>query len=268
MKNSSIFATNFIDNLPKFDVAQKVTHVWNRGIFESLEIPTLHSEIRCPMCGGSHGYRVNDGNKKDFCGWSCHQQQCIAIAVKVSACVYQKPTLANCGVPESLIDSSWEDIQQPKESIENLKKFCQSFSGFLLFAGNSGTGKSCASVCCMKKYLETRNDCQFVNVADLFVNWLALKQNSQSELGLLEKYAQCELLILDDVGNRAPSEAFLDFLYLLINKRNGKSTFGTIISTNLGYQHLAQKLGDAILSRISSGLIVKFTGKDRRISKF
>ncbi len=268
MKNLSLLARNFLGHLPEFSAEEKATHVWNRGTFQSLKIPTLHAEISCPMCGRYDGYRVIDGNIKEFCGWSCREDQCIDSFEKRSVFIRRKPSLANCGVPERLVDANFAEIQQDLEITAKLKEFCETYRGFLLLPGSSGTGKSYASVCCMGKYLEKKEDCFFVNVADLFVTWLGLKQTGHSELHLLEKYGECELLILDDVGTRAPSEAFLDFLYLLINKRSGKTSVGTIISTNLGYQDLAQKLGDAILSRISSGLIAKFTGKDRRKPKF
>lgn len=268
MKNLNTLAKNFLGPLPEFNPQEKITHVWNRGRFDALKVPTVYAEISCPMCGRREGYRVCDGNIKDFCGWSCHEEGCISAHAKATVYQHRKPTLSQCGVPESLIDAHFEDMQQSLEVSEQLKKFCESYRGFLLMPGSSGTGKSYASVCCMERYLEKKEDCRFVNVADLFVTWLGLKQNHQSELGLLEKYGECEFLVLDDLGTRAPSEAFLDFIYLLVNKRAGKTSVGTIISTNLNREESSKKLGDAIVSRISSGMIVKFTGKDRRNPEF
>ncbi len=101
------------------------------------------------------------------------------------------------------------------------------------------------------------------------MQWLDLKQTSGSETNLLAKYVDCKLLIIDDLGTRTPSEGFLDYFYLLINKRINKPSNATIVSTNMSSKEMAEKLGSAILSRIASGMIIKFPEqKDRRTHKF
>ncbi len=80
---------------------------------------------------------------------------------------------------------------------------------------------------------------------------------------------QTKLLVLDDLGTKTPSDTFGDFLYGLIDHRwNFKSTLGTIITTNMNGKITRERFGDAILSRIASGINIRFEGEDRRILDF
>ena len=250
-----------------------VTHCWNDGEFIELPEPMMSDQVKCPMCGSSEGYPVLDAFRENFLGWSCKKHECISQKIsKSSHRQNSKPVevnLLNRGVPEALLGASFEKISQEQKTIESLNKFCDTFRGFLLLAGSAGTGKSYASVCCIKKLLEkTQKSCRFVNVADLYVQWLYLKKSGETELNLIEKFGSCDLLVLDDLGTRTPTESFLDFLYILINQRCSKVSTGTIISTNLNEKEMEQKLGESISSRIGSGIIIKFSGKDKRGLQF
>lgn len=262
------FSCDFLRSLPEFSEGEEVTHVWWNGEFRKLDFPTAHAEIQCPSCKSFEGYRVSDAHDKKFCGWSCLQEECISQGMPKKIFTPQRPTVVNCGAPDFLQNACMLDIEQPLDVTKKIIEFCHTYRGFFLMAGLSGRGKTYCSVACLAKYLEKKDSAKFANVAELYVKWLALKHESKSDLGLLEKYTECEFLILDDLGTRTPTDAFLDFLYLLINKRYGKSHLGTIVSTNLGYEELAEKMGDAIVSRISSGMIVKFTGENKRKPKF
>lgn len=265
----------FIEELPKFSEGEKANYLYNLTKFEALKTPTLHSEICCPTCGGKDSYKVRDGKDPTFTGWSC---------VNVTDCVKpilpsdleksgmpgdsRKITLEYCCVPPALLGANFSQMEQSQNVVNVLNEFCKTHKGFLVLGGQSGRGKTYAAVCCMRSYLEKGDYCRFVNVADLYVDWLTLKQEGKSELNLLGKYCDVDLLVLDDVGTRAPTEAFLDFLYLIVNKRSTNPKLGTIITTNLNSKELGEKLGTPILSRISSGMAVRFDGKDRRLAKF
>lgn len=108
----------------------------------------------------------------------------------------------------------------------------------------------------------------FISQADLNEKWLDEKtQGSSKELS--DRLKGTKLLVLDDLGTRIPSDAFLDFLFALIDHRwRSRDTLGTIITTNLIAQEVRTKFGDAILSRIASGIIIRFDGEDRRIIDF
>jgi hypothetical protein len=269
MKKLQDMTADLIQNLPKFNQSEMVTHVFNNAQICLLDAPTSPAEVCCPMCGGFSGFRIRDGQG---IVWSCTGDNCIQInaGMHAGAVSYKRPqmTIVNCGAPDLLKDASFDKLDQPKEVRVALQDYCKGFRGFILLAGASGNGKTYASCCIMRKYLENGNDCRFVNVSDLYLVWLELKQTGRTEAGLLEKYASCELLVIDDIGTRIPTEGFLDFLYLLINKRVSNTTLGTVVSTNMKSTEMSDKLGSPILSRLASGVIVKFPGLDRRTQQF
>ena len=86
----------------------------------------------------------------------------------------------------------------------------------------------------------------------------------KTEGSILEQVAETSLVIFDDVGLRAPSEAAYDAIYELVSSRKGKPT---IFTSNLSPEAI-QKLYDArIASRMVSGTIIEMTGRDQRMSK-
>ena len=73
--------------------------------------------------------------------------------------------------------------------------------------------------------------------------------------------------MIDDIGQREPSPAFQDFLYLIIDSRMNKN-LGTIFTTNFSVGLLRERFGDPIVSRICSGEVLKFDGEDKRAALF
>ena len=86
---------------------------------------------------------------------------------------------------------------------------------------------------------------------------------------LLKSMLYPKLLVLDDIGTRKPSDAFMDFLYAVVDYRyENREKCGTIVTTNLNAATMRQSFGDAFVSRAASGKIFRFEGKDRRINEF
>jgi DNA replication protein DnaC len=108
----------------------------------------------------------------------------------------------------------------------------------------------------------------FINQADLNERWLHAK-NEHGSLELSGRLKETKLLVLDDLGTKTPSDTFGDFLYGIIDYRwNHRSALGTIITTNMTGKITRERFGDAILSRIASGIQIRFDGEDRRIVDF
>ena len=140
--------------------------------------------------------------------------------------------------------------------------------GFVLFAGKNGTGKSFAAMSIynlLSSYSLPAYDHEeawFITQADLNMLW-----SDEPHRALLKALCDCKLLIIDDLGTRAPSTAFMDFLYALVDKRyTFRLKLGTIITTNLTSVAMREQFGDAFLSRVASGRNYVFTGEDRRFN--
>ncbi len=167
-----------------------------------------------------------------------------------------------------------EDLDQPEDWKAKFKEFADDPKGFILLAGKNGTGKttSAEAICDNARIrLEDPNhyDKIFYTQVDLFMKWTQDQKKWGETSFLCNKLINVRLLVLDDVGTRRPSEAYKDFIYAIIEKRErNKLNVGTIITTNLNSSDMRERFGDAIISRVASGQVFRFEGNDRRFKEF
>jgi DNA replication protein DnaC len=160
------------------------------------------------------------------------------------------------------------------EQLEKIMTFAKNPKGFLLLAGANGTGKSFVAKAIYETHSKFKlpyydmDEAFFINQADLNERWIREKMEGNAlELG--SRLKETKLLVIDDLGTKKPSDSFADFLYAIIDYRwNNEDVLGTIITTNMNGQVTREKFGDAILSRIASGIRLRFDGEDRRILDF
>ena len=161
-----------------------------------------------------------------------------------------------------------------EQAIEDLQSFIANPSGFVLLTGENGRGKSYAAMQVYEKLTPFRlpaydhDKAWFVSQANLNMQFSEANEIYGTAIGLLKKAYASKLLVLDDLGTRPPSVAFMDFLYALVDHRyNEKDSKGTIITTNLGASQIRENFGDPIFSRICSGRNYVITGEDRRFTE-
>lgn len=233
---------------------QTISCVWDGNKFNQLSVDTSASEVRCPMCGGRDGYYIPPGR-----GWSCLRQECLP---KISKGKYIRPPLemgAFC-VPDDYQLASLERCDQPQEVINYFYRYAKLPRGFLVLTGRCGTGKTYAACAIIQEYRRHGDSCRFISATQIYSTWLeAAREGSVNNL--LYSY-DVELLVIDDLGVKASSDAFISFLYMIIDKR--KKCEGTIITTNLDAKNMRADLGDRIFSRICSGKNLQLEGDDRR----
>ena len=248
----------------KIEPDRIVSGVYTHGKLMPFASPCRASEVVCPMCSGTDGFYIVPDK-----AWSCLKTECLntnAGLSNLSPTTYKppRPTMKTSGVWDAYLDAKFDDLDE--EQKPGCVEFCKTFRGFFLIAGSAGSGKTYAACACLRKYLNSKDDCKFINVADLYYLWLdASKEFNRTNL--LDKY-DCELLVLDDIGTIAPKDGFLEFLYLIINRRVSKISGGTIITTNLNSKSMTDMLGSPLTSRICSGQILRLNGKDKRIVLF
>lgn len=240
-----------------------------------FDSPKKAKEVFCCKCNGNKGYLVLPNRY-----WSCIKLNCFNMSDKKMTTIIPEtpPTERNTyvqpltdmkefGVPSSLFDAQFSKCKQDKKTIDFLSDWAKYPNGFIVLSGNSGSGKTYLSCCCIDSYRRQLKDSAFfLNISDLYMHWRSLDRQENKDIILLKKLLKQEFLVLDDLGIRTPSEAFLEFLYLLINKRDNPLK-GTLITTNMTSQQMIDKLGHAMTSRICSGKIFVIEGKDRRIHK-
>lgn len=239
--------------------------------YEKLNEETDHALLKCPRCGGNDGFKIVDCNFGKI--WNCKDPNCKPkepeIKEKEPDPVFPKwePEIWHMSqyeIPQLYWEANIEDCKN-EVSKDFFKEWAKEPKGFVLLTGSSGRGKTYAACAAMDVYRKNfKKAGKFVNFSYLYLKWKDYIVDKRSELEIIRDFDHNNFLILDDVGIRTPSDAFLDFIYVLINERIEKNQ-ATIVTTNLNSKQMSEKLGDALTSRLCSGKIIKFEGKDQRI---
>ena len=139
----------------------------------------------------------------------------------------------------------------------------------LLLIGPTGTGKTHISTSIAGALIHEGYDVIYDSTQNIISDFEAdrFKSNYGREESRSEKYLECRLLIIDDLGTEFSNAFTVSTLYNLLNTRQNKG-LPTIISTNLSPDELARKYEDRIYSRIigSGCKVLPFEGKDKRVS--
>lgn len=138
----------------------------------------------------------------------------------------------------------------------------------LLLMGNTGTGKTHVSTSIAKRLIENG----YYVLYDSAQNIVSAFENDKFKSGYgpyepeAEKFLECDLLIVDDLGTEFANQFTTSCLYNLFTTRRNRG-LSTIISTNLAPAELASKYEGRIYSRIV-GMdynVLFFEGKDYRL---
>ena len=227
-------------------------------------IPQTYHNISCPMCGSKNGSRIP--NNKDY-WWACLNSNCIERNRGVVEKTAHKKVdildiMDKAGVTKRLRNASFDDWKHAPGLKEQLLKYSIDPTEALILTGTNGTGKSFSAVAIAREYyLQTKEIPIFYNVSELYQEWLA---NSKSPINLMNKIVNAKLLVLDDLGIRTPTEGFCDFLYAVINNRYSDMK-GIVVTTNLNAGQIVEKFGNAIASRLLSGVKFGMGGNDMRV---
>lgn len=156
-------------------------------------------------------------------------------------------------------------LKSAKEYVKNFGK--QDKNENLLFIGKTGLGKTHISTAIAKGVIDKGYDVVYDTITNIINTFEQQTFAHSSEAAAnAERYNECALLIIDDLGTEFKNTYTQSMLYSLLNNRiiSGKAM---IISTNLDDSELFKKQYD---DRINSRLIgnfrsFKFAGEDIRI---
>lgn len=158
-----------------------------------------------------------------------------------------------------------------KGTFDFCKRYAEKFDGLsgesLLFVGTTGLGKTHLSSAIAQRVIERG----FSVVYDSAQNVLATFERdrfSQSISKPSDKYFNCDLLIIDDLGTELRGASATSYFYTLINSRIVASR-SVIISTNLTPTALRGQYEERFVSRLFGEYTVfTFEGEDiRKIKK-
>ena len=240
--------------------ARLVDHHFEEGYLDDSPI--------CDRCGGS-GYV---GSTMCECLLElCRQEQKKEIAIltggKESFAQFRLDYYSDAFNPQ--IGAS------PRMIMEQVFLKCRSYafqfsqkSGNLLFVGGTGLGKTFLSACIARVVADRGFSVVYETANHLFSKLERAKFSGDEQARReTEKYAACDLLIIDDLGTEMPGQFVTAALYSLMNDRllAGKPM---IISTNLNINETGVRYSPQIASRLHGGFTrLTFVGEDIRVKK-
>ncbi len=158
-----------------------------------------------------------------------------------------------------------------KANIERAKTYAEGFGTSergknLLLIGSTGSGKTHISTSIAKRVISRGYSVLYdsaQNIVTAFENDKFRSGYSRQE-NVSDKYLECDLLILDDLGTEFVNQFTIGCLYNLLNTRSNRG-LSTIVSTNLSAGELVSRYDDRIYSRIigSDYTVLSFGGKNK-----
>ncbi len=229
--------------------------------------PADYSDVRysCPICSDS-GY--TDGR---MC--SCMRRELIMAGYESS------------GIAELIRRCRFDNFdtayyREDKRSYDNmcrirdeLRKYAEEFgedSPNLVLFGNTGLGKTHLAVAVTGRVIERGFDAVYTGAVGMFSDFEKARFGSSggTESGNgTDRYFDCELLVIDDLGSEISNQFTVACLYEVINRRLNLRR-PVIITTNLNNRELGRVYTDRIVSRIFGEYKpFLFTGRDVRLQK-
>ena len=133
--------------------------------------------------------------------------------------------------------------------------------------GPAGTGKTHFAVRGLSQAIaQSARPGRFELVPELFLKLRKAAKDFEDER-ILKNLCANHFLVLDDLGSERPTAFVLEALYIIVDRwyRMGKS--GLIVTSNLSPAQLSERVDDRLISRlVGMSTVLKFTGRDRRIS--
>ena len=164
------------------------------------------------------------------------------------------------------------DKRVMQDNYNDLYDFAHNFDldkrSFLLFGG-TGLGKTHLSTSVAKYLIDHGYNVIYETAQNIFADFDAdrFRDRFNGEEPISNKYLDCDLLIIDDLGTEIVSNSTVSYLYNIINTRLNKD-LPIIANTNLRQEEIRKLYQDRITSRLFGEFIIKvFSGNDIRKQK-
>ncbi len=232
-----------------------------------MAIPLLESLAACPVCKGFGLLESEDGRKLVPC--RCREG------------VERHARRQGARIPERYRDCSLTNFNELTDSQRAAKAVARRFvrewpalDRGLLIVGPVGVGKTHLAVAVLAELVDTMDvHGVFCDFTDLLARIQATfsKGSDESEDEILAIYRDTDLLVLDELGARRPTDWARDILYGLLNTRYNRKRI-TLLTTNYfdtpekpGGETLELRVGTAMRSRLAEMCqLVPLSGPDYR----
>lgn len=184
------------------------------------------------------------------------------------------------GIPDKYATRTFDDYEITADNGRAVKLAHWFLDGnrdkWLYYYGGAGTGKTFLASLIARQYVTRSKGVVFGDVPMLLSELKrTFNDPAKSTEGLLDRYCQCTLLVMDDIGAGQTTEWNVGIVYQIINARYNNE-LPTIITSNYDLDNLGRRLsssGDTysaqrIVSRLSQMCVLGFLGTvDRRRQK-
>ena len=204
------------------------------------------------------------------------------VGIKMSDCLkktIRQRSYKNSGIGKYLEDQTFDNFDlnyfefgekrnSAARHVSNLKKYAEEFSEnttkSLLIMGTTGLGKTHLSSAVAKIVIERGFSVYYDSAQNIISTFERERFLRDDEKPVSDRYFDCDLLIIDDLGAEIKSKNSVSYFYTLINTRliSGKPV---IISTNLDAKGITANYDKRIASRLFGDYdLYFFEGKDVR----
>lgn len=164
-------------------------------------------------------------------------------------------------------------LENMKYILETARAYAENFTAgttdSLLLLGQTGLGKTHLSSAIAKRLIERGYDVRYESAQNIFSAFEDERFHSGYDRSAKEtdRYLECDLLIMDDLGAEMKSQFSAACLYNIINTRINRGK-ATVVSTNLTQSEIRSRYSDRIASRFFGEFItLAFRGTDVRAQK-
>jgi len=139
--------------------------------------------------------------------------------------------------------------EKNRQAYEMAKKYAENFAKYkeqglgLAFTGSYGTGKTHLAAAICHEIIKQGYQPIFGTMINLLGEIKATYDEwaKEDEIRVLDRYTNCHLLVIDDLGKEKPTEWSLEKLYYIVNTRYEKS-LPIVITSNYDANKLTERL--------------------------
>lgn len=265
------------------DVEEAVSKLRDQNLAMQAEVKRILTD---------NGYPANYFEPKYFCK-KCEDKGYYDINGKTVRCSCMKSALVTCAcaelnryAPLSLSTFESFDLEyydksinpkvktSPYEHMSKVFRFCQNYadnfsknSESILMSGETGLGKTHLSLAIANEVIKKGYGVVYASAPPIISKLEKEYFSSDKDGSLFSMLADCDLLIIDDLGTEFYSQFAVSQFYNLFNSRM-LSNKPIIINTNLTITELKEKYTDRFVSRIcGNARQLDFLGRDIRIRR-
>ena len=234
----------------------------------SAGYPFDYTEIKyeCPLCGDTG---------------AIDNKMCVCMRKKLVEAGFESSGMSDLIREQKFSNFSLDYYRQSPDEYKRMsaiyslllqyaEKFTPGESKNIAMFGGTGLGKTHLSSAVAGKIIESGHDVYYIGaqgmISDFEYNRFG-NSSMGSVDGDVDRYIECDLLIIDDLGTEVNNQFTTSCLYNVINTRLNKRK-PTLISTNLTPDEFRHRYWDRITSRVfGEYVILPFVGKDVRSQK-